>query len=43
MRSAQTLFQSLGWQDYSEETLRAVAKRELDKWNAQTQTREHGK
>ena len=43
MRSAQTLFQSLGWQDCSEETLRAVAKRELDKWNAQTQTREHGK
>jgi hypothetical protein len=43
MKSAQTLFQSLGWQDRSEETLRAAAKRELDKWNAQPQTRERAK
>ncbi len=32
MQSAQGLFKSLGWQDYSEETLKAVATRELDKW-----------
>jgi hypothetical protein len=33
MKSAQALFQSLGWQDRSEETLRGVARRELDKRN----------
>jgi len=32
MQSAQALFDSLGWQDHSEETLKAVANRELDKW-----------
>lgn len=32
MQSAQVLFKSLGWRDYSEETLKAVAKRELDMW-----------
>ena len=30
MKSAQSLFQSLGWHDYSEDTLRHVAKAELD-------------
>jgi hypothetical protein len=42
-KSAHALFQSLGWQDYSEETLRAVAQRELDRWNVPTQKREHAK
>jgi len=32
MQSAQVLFKSLGWQDYSEETLKVVAKREFEKW-----------
>jgi len=32
MQSAQVLFKSLGWQDYSGETLKAVAKRERQKW-----------
>lgn len=32
MRSAQSLYQSLGWRDYSDNTLRAMAERELDKW-----------
>ena len=32
MQSAQVLFKSLGWQDYSEEALRVVAKREFEKW-----------
>jgi hypothetical protein len=41
MKSAQALFQSLGWQDYSEETLRAVAQREIDRWSVHTQAREH--
>lgn len=43
MSSAQTLFQSLGWRDSSEETLRMVAGRELDDWNGQPQTRRNGK
>lgn len=43
MNSAQTLFCSLGWRDYSEETLGFVAKRELDRWNGQAQTRLDGK
>jgi hypothetical protein len=38
MQYAQTLFQSLGWQDCSEETLRAVAKRELDRRNPETRS-----
>ena len=32
MQSAQILFKSLGWLDYSNETLKVVAKREHDKW-----------
>ena len=32
MELAQGLFRSLGWQDYSERTLKAVAQREFDKW-----------
>ncbi len=40
MRSAQSLYQSLGWQDYSEDTLRAVAERELDLWRLKPQSRE---
>ena len=32
MRSAQALYRSLGWRDYSEETLRVIARRELEKW-----------
>jgi hypothetical protein len=32
MQSAQVLCKSLGWQDNSDETLKVVAKRELDKW-----------
>jgi hypothetical protein len=43
MNSAQTLFQSLGWRDYSEETLRMVARRDLNKWKGQPQTRQDGK
>jgi hypothetical protein len=43
MNSAQTLFQSLGWRDYSEETLRSVARRDLNKWKGQPQTRKDEK
>src|SRR5579862_2456857 len=43
MRSAQSLYQSLGWQDYSEDTLRAVAERELDHWRLKPQSRESAK
>lgn len=32
MQSAQVLFDSLGWRDYSEETLKVVAKREFETW-----------
>ena len=32
MELAQSLFRSLGWQDCSEGTLKAVAQREFDKW-----------
>jgi hypothetical protein len=32
VRLAQDLFRSLGWQDYSEETLKVVAQKELDRW-----------
>jgi hypothetical protein len=43
MKSAQTLFQSLGWSDYREETLKTMAGRELDKWKLLPQTMESGK
>lgn len=43
MNSAETLFRSLGWRDYSAKTLRIVARRELDRWNGQPQTRQDGK
>jgi hypothetical protein len=33
MQSAQALFQSLGWQDCSEETLKTLAERELARWH----------
>jgi hypothetical protein len=33
MRSAQTVFQSLGWQDCSEETLKTLAERGLARWH----------
>jgi hypothetical protein len=42
IKSAQALFQSLGWSKYTEETLKTVARRELDQWKAQPQTKEHG-
>lgn len=32
IRSAQALYRSLGWRDYSEESLKALAQRELDEW-----------
>jgi hypothetical protein len=43
MNSAQTLFRSLGWRDYSQETLKVVAERELDRWIGHPQTRLDGK
>jgi len=43
MKSAQNLFQSLGWQDYSEETLRALARREHESWKPRPQTKESNK
>jgi len=43
MNSAQSLFRSLGWRDYSEEKLKMVARRELDRWNVQSQTSQDGK
>jgi hypothetical protein len=43
MRSAQSLYQSLGWRDYSEGTLRDLAQRELDKWKLDPQSKEHAK
>jgi hypothetical protein len=43
MNRAQTLFRSLGWRDYSAKTLRIVARRELDRWNGEPQTRQDGK
>jgi hypothetical protein len=39
MRSAQSLYQSLGWQDYSEDELRDLAQSELDKWKVNPQGR----
>ncbi len=41
MKSAQALFQSLGWKDYSADALRVAAKRE--RWNPQARTKERGK
>jgi hypothetical protein len=43
MKSAQPLFQSLGWRDYSEEALRMAARRDLNKWKGQPQPRQDGK
>ena len=43
MKSAQTIFQSLGWSDYSERTLKTVARRELDQWNLHLPTEEYEK
>ena len=43
MKSAQSLFQSLGWRDYSELTLRAVAKRQLDRWKPNSERFENPK
>jgi len=43
MRSAQPLFQSLGWSDYSEATLKTVARRQLHQWNLHLATEESGK
>jgi|SRR5882762_5270144 len=43
MNSAQTLFQSLGWSDSTEVTLKSMVTRELDKWKLQPQSTEHGK
>ena len=43
MKSAQSLYQSLGWQDYSEATLRIVVERELDSWKTKTERSEHSK
>ncbi len=40
MQSAQLLFKSLGWQDYSEETLKAVAKRQFEWRHPQTKASE---
>jgi hypothetical protein len=33
MEFAKNLFESLGWQDCSDETLAAVARRDQHKWN----------
>jgi hypothetical protein len=43
MRSAQSLYQTLGWRDYSENTLRAMAQRELDKWKLDSPSKVHSK
>jgi hypothetical protein len=43
MISAQTLFQSLGWTDYTEDRLKTLARRELDHWKLPPQSMEHGK
>jgi hypothetical protein len=43
MSSAQTLFQSLGWRDYSAGALKTVAGRELDKWKLHTPTEQKSK
>jgi hypothetical protein len=43
LKSAKSLLQSLGWQDFSEGTLRTVAERELDLWKLNPPTVEHVK
>jgi hypothetical protein len=43
MKTAQTLFQSLGWTDYTEGRLRTLAVHELDKWNPLPPTMEQRK
>lgn len=40
LRSAQPLFQSLGWRDSSEEALKTVAKRQMQRWSPSRQTKE---
>ncbi len=34
MKSAQSIFQSLGWKDYSEDALRVFAQNQLDQWKS---------
>jgi hypothetical protein len=43
MRSAQSLFQSLGWKDYSDATIRLFAQTELDQWRLKPQDRGNAK
>jgi hypothetical protein len=43
MRSAQSLYQSLGWRDYSEGTLSDLAQHELDRWKLDPQSKAHAK
>jgi hypothetical protein len=43
LRSAQALYRSLGWRDYSEERLKALAQRELDKWTPNWQRSQNAK
>jgi hypothetical protein len=43
IRSAEALYRSLGWRDTSEETLRAFAQHELEKWMPNSQKRENTK
>jgi hypothetical protein len=43
IRSAQALYRSLGWRDYSEETLKVLAQREFEKWIPNSQMSEHAK
>jgi hypothetical protein len=38
IRSAQALYRSLGWRDYSEETLKVIAHRELERWTHDSRT-----
>jgi hypothetical protein len=39
MKSAQAIFQSLGWKDYSEAALTSTVRSEFDKWNPHPQER----
>ena len=41
--SAQALYRSLGWRDYSEETLKALARSELNKWTPNWQRSQNAK
>jgi hypothetical protein len=43
IRSAQALYRSLGWRDYSEETLKVLAQHELEKWRPNWQRSEYAK